>query len=65
MAHILKRLGEAALKARRAGTNGNVWLPPILSRRRAMEIRAQRLEEGKCVCKSVVACVAAVDVVDV
>lgn len=45
MAHILKRLGEAALKARKV--NENTWLSPILSRRRAMEVRKQFLEEGK------------------
>jgi hypothetical protein len=49
MAHILRRLGEAALTARRVGSNGNIWLPPILSRRHAMEIRHEWLAEGKCV----------------
>ena len=49
MAHILRRLGEAALLARRAGSNNNIWLPPIVSRRRAMEIREEWLAEGECV----------------
>jgi hypothetical protein len=47
MAHILRRLGEAALQARRVGSNGNIWLPPILSRRQAMEIRKEWLAEGE------------------
>ena len=47
MAHILRRLGEAALQARRVGSNENIWLPPILSRRKAMEIREEWLAEGK------------------
>ncbi|GBF89103.1 hypothetical protein Rsub_01820 [Raphidocelis subcapitata] len=47
MAHILRRLGEAALQARRVGSNANIWLPPIVSRRQAMEIRHEWLAEGK------------------
>jgi hypothetical protein len=47
MAHILRRLGEAALRVRKVGTNANIWLPPIVSRRKAMEVRHQWLAEGK------------------
>lgn len=47
MAHILRRLGRAALQPRRVGTNDNIWLPPIISRRQAMDIRREWLAEGK------------------
>jgi hypothetical protein len=45
MAHILRRLGEAALQFRRL-ESGKV-LPPILSRRKAMMLRRDALAEGK------------------
>jgi hypothetical protein len=45
MSHVLKRMGEAALKFRKVGNA--LWLPPLLSRRRALEIRKQWLAEGK------------------
>lgn len=45
MSHILRRLGEAALQFRKVGPAR--FLPPILSRRRALVLRKQWLEEGK------------------
>ncbi|KAF8073236.1 hypothetical protein HT031_000897 [Scenedesmus sp. PABB004] len=45
MSHILRRLGEAALQFRKVGANK--WLPPVLSRRRAMVIRKEWLAQGK------------------
>eukprot|EP00879_Flechtneria_rotunda_P003410 GHRR01003638.1.p1 GENE.GHRR01003638.1~~GHRR01003638.1.p1 ORF type:complete len:133 (+),score=39.51 GHRR01003638.1:135-533(+) len=45
MSHILRRLGEAALQFRRVGPNK--YLPPILSRRRALVIRKEWLTDGK------------------
>jgi hypothetical protein len=44
MSHILLRMGEAALQARKAGYK---WLPPVLSRRQAMDIRRDWLAQGK------------------
>ena len=44
MSHILKRLGEAELQWRKAGP---YLLPPVLSRRRAMDVRRLWLAEGK------------------
>lgn len=45
MSHILRRLGEAALQFRKVG--GSKFLPPIISRRRAMVLRKEWLAEGK------------------
>lgn len=45
MAHILRRMGEAALQAKKVG--GYKWVAPVLSRRQAMDIRKQWLAEGK------------------
>eukprot|EP00878_Enallax_costatus_P006385 GHUV01006696.1.p1 GENE.GHUV01006696.1~~GHUV01006696.1.p1 ORF type:complete len:133 (+),score=20.24 GHUV01006696.1:226-624(+) len=45
MSHILRRLGDAALKFRQVGPNK--FLPPILSRRRALVIRKEWLAQGK------------------
>ncbi len=45
MSHIIRALGEAALTFRKAG--GSKCLPPIISKRRALEIRKQWLAEGK------------------
>jgi len=45
MAHILRRLGEAALQFRRLDC-GKV-LPPILSRRKAMMLRRDVLADGR------------------
>jgi hypothetical protein len=44
MAHILKRLGEAALQFRQVG---NKTLPPIISRREAAALKKQFQAEGK------------------
>jgi hypothetical protein len=45
MSHILRRLGEAALQWRKVAPNR--YLPPVLSRRRALVLRKQWLAEGK------------------
>jgi hypothetical protein len=45
MSHILRRLGEAALQFRKVGEGR--YLPPILSRRRALVLRKQFLADGK------------------
>jgi hypothetical protein len=45
MSHILRRLGEAALQFRKVAPGR--YLPPVLSRRRALVLRKQWLAEGK------------------
>ncbi len=47
MSHILLRLGEAALQFRKVGSRK--WLPPMIGRRHAMQIRKQWLEDGRSV----------------
>jgi hypothetical protein len=44
MSHLLLRLGEAALQFRKVQGS---WLPPLISRRKAMTIRKAWLEGGK------------------
>jgi hypothetical protein len=45
MAHLLRRIGEAALKGRK--TSDGKFLPPIISREDAMRLREQFYRDGQ------------------
>jgi hypothetical protein len=47
MAHLLARLGEAALKPHKLATG--VWRKAVLSAKNAARLRKDTLLEGRCV----------------